>query len=182
MILRFLTTLGLSFLVTVAGLAGAAWLASMLIAPGPPPKRFFADTFEFDLAPGWVCYSEETEHICRRGRPPTASIAIIAMKRRNSEDNLDAYEAHLRHPEANSHGKVPELRSLTRRHLANHEWVEGVQLSSEIANYVTIYLATHTSQVAVLATFSFHSNREAEERKDIDVMMSSLRIHQLPPQ
>lgn len=182
MILRFFTTLALSFFVTLAGLAGAAWLASVLIAPGPPPKRFIRDTFEFDLAPGWVCDSDETEFVCRRGRPPTASVAIIAMKRRSSEDNLDAYEAHLRHPAADSGGKVAELRSLTRRQLANHEWIEGVLLSSEIANYVTIYLATHTSQVAILATFSFHSNREAEERKDIDLMMSSLRIHQLPPQ
>jgi hypothetical protein len=182
MMLRFFTTLGLSFVVTLAAVAGAAWLASMLMAPGPPPKRFITDTFELDLAPGWVCDLEETEYVCRKGRPPTASIAVIAMKRRNSEDNLDAYEEHLRHPEANSDGKIPELRSLTRRHLANHEWVEGVQLSSEIANYVTIYLATNTSQVGVLATFSFHKDREAEERKDIDIMMSSLRIHQLPPQ
>ncbi|HXI06900.1 MAG: hypothetical protein ACRC1G_12960 [Bradyrhizobium sp.] len=180
--IRFSTTLGLSFLATLAGLAATAWLVSILIAPGPPPKRFISDIFEFDLAPGWACDLDETEYVCRRGRPPTASIAIIAMKRRSSDDNLEAYEAHLRNPQANEQGKIPELLGLSRRHLANHEWVEGVQLSSEIPNYVTIYLASHTSQVGILATFTFHRDREAAERKDIDFMMSSLRIHQLPPQ
>lgn len=180
--LRFWGMLALGFSATIAALAGAAWLTSWLIAPGPPPKRFITDIFELDLAPGWSCDLDETEYVCRKGRPPTASIAIIAMKRRNAEDNLDAYEDHLRHPQANPDGTVPELRSLKRRRLVNHEWVEGVQLSSEIANYVTVYLATTTSQVGVLATFSFHKDRETEERKDIDFMMSSLKIHQLPPQ
>ena len=180
--IRFWATLGLSFCATLLILAGAAWLTSRLLAPAPPAKRFITDTFELDLPPGWSCDLDDNDYVCRRGRPPTASIAVIAMKRRNSDDNLNAYVEHLRHPSANSDGTVPELRSLSRRRLANHEWVEGVQLSSEIKDYFTIYLATATSQVGVLATFSFHSNREAEERKDIDFMMSSLRIHQLPPQ
>jgi hypothetical protein len=180
--LRFWGMLGLGFAGTLVALAGGAWLTVWLIAPAPPPKRFITDIFELDLAPGWSCDLDETEYVCRKGRPPTASIAIIAMKRRNAEDNLEAYEEHLRHPEPKRDGTVPELKELKRRHLANHEWVEGVQLASEIPDYVTIYMATNTSQVGVLATFSFHKNHEVDERKDIDFMMSSLRIHQLPPQ
>jgi hypothetical protein len=180
--LRFIGMLGLGFAGTLAALAGAVWLTSWLIAPAPPPKRFITDTFELDLAPGWSCDLDETDYVCRKGRPPTASIAIIAMKRRGPDDNLDAYEEHLRHPAPNKDGTVPELQKLVRRRLANHEWVEGVQLSSEIPNYVTIYMATNTSQVGVLATFSFHKNREMDERRDLDSMLSSLRIHQLLPQ
>jgi hypothetical protein len=179
---RFWGLLGLGFSATLAVMGVAAWLTAWLIAPAPPPKRFITDIFELDLAPDWACDLDETEWVCRKGRPPTVSIAVIAMKRRNVEDNLDAYEEHLRHPEPNKDGTVPELRSLTRRRLAGHEWVEAVQLSSEIANYVTIYMATNTSQVGVLATFSFHKDHEAEQRNDIDFMLSSLRIHQLPPQ
>jgi hypothetical protein len=35
-----------------------------------------------------------------------------------------------------------------------------------------------TSQVGMLATFSFHRDYEQAVRRDIDHMMSSLKIHQ----
>jgi hypothetical protein len=51
-------------------------------------------------------------------------------------------------------------------------------VSSEIRNYITIYLATVTSQVGVLATFSIHRDHEEAGRREMDIMMSSLKIHQ----
>jgi hypothetical protein len=70
------------------------------------------------------------------------------------------------------------IRSVKRRTLAGYEWIEAVHVSSEIRNYVTIYLATVTSQVGVLATFSFHRDYEQAVRLEMDIMMSSLNVHQ----
>jgi hypothetical protein len=129
------------------------------------------DTFEFVLTPGWSCDLENTEHVCTKGKPPNDAIAIIALKRRGPDDNLT-----LRDP----NWGLPGLRilSVERRSLAGSEWIDGVRDSSEIRNYTTIYLATATSQVGVLATFSFHGNHEQAVRQDMDKMISTLEIHQ----
>ena len=62
--------------------------------------------------------------------------------------------------------------------IAGSEWIEGVHESSEVRNYTTIYLATATSQVGVLATFSFYRSHEQAVRQDMDSMISTLKLHQ----
>ena len=140
--------------------------------------RFIADAFEFTLAPGWTCDLEETEHVCTNGKPPNDAIAIIAMKRRGPEDNMAAYEAHLIAPITNQSGKKSIVGDVRRRTLGGADWIEAVHDSSEVDGYVTIYLATVTSQVGVVATFSFYRNHEQAVRRDMDSMISTLKIHQ----
>jgi hypothetical protein len=175
----FFIAAGAAFVVTLAALTpfilgGAGLLPTKLIVARPP--RFITDTFEFVLEPGWSCDLEDAEHVCTKGKPPNDVIAIIALKRRGPEDNLTAYENHLRDP----NWGLPDSRilSVERRSLAGSEWIEGVRDSSEVRNYTTIYLATATSQVGVVATFSFHRNHEQAVRQDMDRMISTLEIHQ----
>jgi hypothetical protein len=75
-------------------------------------------------------------------------------------------------------GAPSTIRGVERRKLADYEWVQAVHVSSEIRNYVTIYLATATLQVGVLATFSIHQDNEEAGRREMDIMMPSLKIHQ----
>src|SRR4029077_5791713 len=102
----------------------------------------------------------------------------IARKQRGPEDNLEAYEGHLRMPKTRPDGTQSRIRIVRRRPLAGYEWVEGVHEGSEVPNYITYYLATATSRVGVLATFSFHRDYEQKGRLEMEVMMSSLKIHQ----
>jgi hypothetical protein len=174
----FLAAAALSFALTVAGMGGIGLLAARFLAPPPPLPRFIADTFEFTLAPHWICDLEDTEYVCWKGKPPHEAIAIIAMKRRGPEDNLAAYEKHLRTQRLGVNDGPSTFIEVNRRMLAGHEWVEATHLSSEVRNYITIYLATVTSQVGVLATFSIHKDYEKAGRSEMDIMMASLKIHQ----
>ena len=143
----FFAAAALAFVLTLAGLGGMGLVAAQFLAPPAPLPRFIADTFEFTLAPAWACDLEETEYVCWKGKPPHEVIAVIAMKRRGPQDNLAAYEEHLRTPQPGQDGAPSMIRSVERRKLAGYEWVEAVHVSSEIRNYITIYLATATSQV-----------------------------------
>jgi hypothetical protein len=173
----FFAAAALAFAAMLAGLGGIGLVAARFIAPSEPLPRFIADTFEFTLAPAWECDLEETEYVCSKGKPPHEAIAIIAMKRRGPNDNLEAYKDHLSKPQ-DQDGTPSTIRTVTRRTLAGYEWIEAVHVSSEVRNYITIYLATVTSQVGVLATFSVHRDHEETGRREMDMMMSSLKIHQ----
>jgi hypothetical protein len=174
----FFAAAALAFALTLAGLGGMGLVAARFLTPAEPLPRFIADTFEFTLAPAWACDLEETEYVCWKGKPPHEAIAIIAMKRRGPEDNLAAYKEHLSRPNPDQDGTPSTIRSVRRRTLAGYEWIEAVHVSSEIRNYITIYLATVTSQVGVVATFSIHRDHEEAGRREMDIMMSSLKIHQ----
>jgi hypothetical protein len=175
---RFFAAAAIAFVLTLAGLSGVGLVAAQLLAPPKPLPRFIADTFEFTLAPAWACDLDETEYVCWKGKPPHQAIAVIAMKRRGPQDNLAAYEEHLRTPQPGQDGALSTIRSVEHRMLAGYEWIQAVHVSSEIPNYITIYLATATSQVGVLATFSIHRDNEEAGRREMDIMMSSLKIHQ----
>jgi hypothetical protein len=175
---RFFAAASLAFVLTLASLGGIGLVAAQFLAPPAPLPRFIADTFEFTLAPSWVCDLEDTEYVCWKGRPPHEAIAVIAMKRRGPQDNLAAYEEHLSTPQPGQDGALSTIRGVKLRRLAGYEWVEAVHVSSEIRNYITIYLATVTSQVGVVATFSIHEGYEEAGRREMDIMMSSLKIHQ----
>jgi len=171
----------IAFALTLAGMGGVGLVAARFLAPAAPLPRFITDTFEFTLAPAWGCDLDETEYVCWKGKPPYEAIAIIALKRRGPQDNLAAYEEHLSTPQPRESGQLSTIRSVKHRTLADYEWIEAVHEASEVRNYVTVYLATATSHVGVVATFSFHRDYEQVVRKEMDVMMSSLKIHQQGP-
>jgi hypothetical protein len=170
-----------AFALTAAVLGVIGLLAAWLFAPAAPQPRLITDTFEFTLAPGWTCDLEEGDHVCTKGKPPHEAIAIITLKRRGPDDNLAAYEEHLRAPKPGNAGTLSTVESVGHVALAGHDWVEAVHLGSEVPNYITIYRATVTSQVGVLATFSFHRDYEKAVRQDMNAMMRTLVIHQRPP-
>src|SRR5262245_9951516 len=99
---RFLISLLTAFLLTLAVLGGLGYAVTQTAVP-PTRDVFRSAFFEFDLAPGWWCCLDGGEYVCHPpGKPPHDAIAIMAMKERNDEDNLDAYEAHLRQPQRSS--------------------------------------------------------------------------------
>ena len=107
---RFLTAALTAFLATVVVLGGGGYLASQLMVP-PMRDVFRTAAFEFDLAPGWWCELDGSEYVCSPpGKPPYAAIAILAMKERNDQDNLKAYEGQLKQPRPIDNGAGGERK------------------------------------------------------------------------
>ena len=178
---RFLAWLLVTAIATLAGLAGIGFLVTKL-SVSPPREKFLTSYFEFDLAPGWRCELDGTEHVCQPGPPPTNAIIVMAMKKRNDKDNLAAYEAHLKEPQKvvsqDGTERTSEVRYVNRKMLGRHEWVESLHLGSEIPNYLTYYLGTNTANLGILVTMSVHKDHVDAYVKQLDEMMSTLTVHQ----
>jgi len=168
-----------AFLATLF-LLGAAGYAITRFSVREPREPYRAGSFEFDLEPGWQCEMDGTEIVCKPpGKAPRGAIAIIALKERSGDDNLELYEAHLRKPQRpNANQKLSRIRYVKRRLLGTKEWVESVHEGSELPNYITYYLATTTSLIGILVTMSVHKDHEAEYVRQLDNMMSTLNVYQ----
>jgi len=182
---RFLVALFGAFLATLAILIGAGYAITQ-IAVRQPRDPFRTGSFEFDLAPGWWCELEHMTYVCE---PPgddsqkAAAVVVMAMKERNDQDNLQAYEEHLRKPKhwdgpTGGADILSEVRYVKRRRLGTVEWVEALHVGSEIQNYHTYYLATVTSYLGILVTMSVEKNQEAKYVRQLTEMMSTLNVYQ----
>jgi hypothetical protein len=171
-----------TFMATVVILAGAGY-AITEVSVRQPRDPFRTGSFEFDLASGWWCELEGSEYVCEPpGKPPHATIAIIAIKERGADDNLKAYENHLRQPKppdgkAGS-GTMSVVSWVKRIKLGNAEWVEALHVGSEATNYDTYYLATSTSHLGILVTMSVHRDQRSTYVGQLTQMMSSLNVYQ----
>jgi len=201
MSLRFFSIFAAAFLVT-SGILGGAGYAISLWSVAPPRDVFRTGYFEFELAPGWWCEVDGTEYVCTPpGKAPHSAIAIIALKERNNEDTLDAYEEHLKKQQSTL-AATPEFRMLgavkigqppdpapvaesaadtnyvRRRQIGDHTWIEALQLGSEVPNFETYYLGTTTSGLGILVTLSVNKNQAAKYIRELNAMIASLQIYQ----
>jgi len=169
---ELLKTIPLTVILLV-GLGYAIGYAISNIIPQQSREIFRTGSFEFDLALGWWCKLDGSEYVCRPpGKRPHKAIAVIAIKQRNDQDNLEAYEAHLRE-ENNS--KVQFVR---RRTIGDREWVEALHLGSEVRNYHTYYLATNTSSIGILVTMSVHEEAYDEYAKQLNDMIATFTVNE----
>ena len=111
------------------------------------------------------------------------AIAVIALKERNTDDNLDAYEAHLRQPRPaavpdGGSSPLAEVRFVRRRVLGGNEWVEALHLGSELPNFETYYLGTTTAMLGILVTLSVHKDHSAAYIDQLTDMMGTLTVYQ----
>ena len=178
---RFICTFAAAFLATVSILGGAGYAVSRMTF-STPRDVFRAGYFEFELSPGWWCELDGTEYICTPpGKPPHEAIAVIAMKERNKDDTLEAYEAHLKQPQktgGNDSGALSVVKKFGRRTIGDHVWVESLHSGSEIQNFDTYYLGTTTSGLGILVTLSARSDKAEEYIGRINDMVTTLRVYQ----
>lgn len=181
MSLHFITSFAASFLLTLALLGGGGYAVTRA-ALTPPRDVFRTGYFEFQLAPGWWCELDGTEYVCTPpGKPPHEAIAVIAMKERNNQDTLDAYEAHLRQPQKTGGAESASLsvvKKLERRVIGEHLWVEALHSGSEITNFDTYYLGTTTSGLGILVTLSVRSDKAGQYIGLINEMAGTLQVYQ----
>ncbi len=178
---RFITSFLVSLLLVIALAGGAGYAITVLVVP-EPRERYRLGQFDFELAPGWTCDLDGTEHVCQAaGDRKKGAIAVIAVKPRNDQDTLEVYEAHLKNPQQVSfqgEAWVSEMKFVKRRLIGGREWVTSLHVGSEIKNFETYYLGTVTSHFGMLVTMSAHKDRSAEYAKDFEEMMATLNVYQ----
>lgn len=178
----FWTSFALVSAATVSVASGIGWLIEQKFVK-PPVTRFESSFFEFNLPPGWRCEQQGTEHVCSKGPPPHAAIAILAMKYRGPRDTPGAYLDHLAKVQTGKdkagEAMVSQVINVGTRRVAGRDWVVGRHYQSEVAGYYTDYYASLTSHVAILVTFSSHHKLVNQTHADIESMMGSLKVYQL---
>lgn len=182
---RFAASFVLSFLIIGTAIALAGWVAIRLLADAPRAFVFTA-LYSFELPEGWRCTRQGTEQVCGTKQRPNPAIAIITAKYRGPQDTMEAYEAHLKKPQpvaAAGPSKATEISRVEfvrRQRIAGRDWVVALHFGSEVPNYYTYYYAGLSSHVAALMTFSVHKDHVQERKPQIDVMVSTLSMHQRP--
>lgn len=148
----------------IVGLFGVIYFASDRVVP-EPWQRFSNSYISFNLPPGWACNAEGTEFVCEDVVSEDQDIAlfILAAKQVGPMDNFNDYQAYLETPKTTTLENDGEtlqsvVEALEIREINGEDWVFGQHLSSEVENYHTQYFATIRKDVAVLVTYSYHTD------------------------
>jgi hypothetical protein len=180
---RFLIVALATFLPTGVVLGGGGYLTSQLMVPSMRDV-FRTAAFEFDLARGWWCELDGSTYVCSPpGKPPYAAIVVLAMKERNEQDNLKAYEDYLTQPKkigesSGGEDKFSEVRYVKHSVIAARDWVEALHSGSELSNYDTYYLATNTSYLGIVVTLSVDKDYSKQYVAGLKEMIATLHIYQ----
>jgi hypothetical protein len=146
-------------------------------------KLFSNSYVSFELPPRWDCISEATEWVCRSEQKLDAQTAIIIVtaKEVGPTDSLPSYEAYLKQlksiPGPGGRPIPSQLKGVKIRKINDHDWVDGLQLGSELPTYYTRYLATVKQSIAVLVTFSAHKKVYTKFSNDFFKAILSLRVN-----
>ena len=123
---------------------------------------------------------EHTEWVCRSeaDKESKEAVIILTAKEVGPTDSLDAYTQHLATPSAkNAAGSVGLVKIPPKQVKINdHIWIDALQISSEVPNYFTRYLATIKDRIAILVTLSAHKDFYTRYSSDFYKSVMSLRV------
>ena len=145
-------------------------------------KRFSNTYISFELPNNWNCKLEGTEWVCgsQYRDKSTQAIIVLTAKESGPTDTLQAYKAHLNAPRSILSAKGFPQRSkvlhIRERNLANHGWVDGMHLGSEVTDFYTRYLATVKGRLAIVVTFSAHKKYYTQYSSDFLRAIESLKV------
>ena len=144
-------------------------------------KLFRNSYVSFELPSRWSCKLEGTEWVCTSqfAKKAKEAIIILTAKEAGPSDHLNVYYNHLRLPKTLvTKGKQSRSKFIhvKKRRIANHEWVDGMHLGSEIKSYYSRYLATKKNQIAILVTFSAHKRHYTKYSRDFLSAIQSLKV------
>ena len=131
----------------------------------------------------WRCTHESpTTTTCRPTMPPAdlEKAIIWTAKQAGPEDTMDQYRERM--------GRVIKqkvhFRELISKPVSNEvvaingqDWVDAVQINSEIRNFNTRYLATVKNGVAILVTFTARKEVFADFQKEIQPIVDQLKVN-----
>lgn len=136
----------------------------------------------FELPPNWSCNLDGTEWTCvsKYEKNTKEAIIILTAKEAGPADSLPNFKAQLEksRPLPTKKGTVEpsKVLSVKQRQIANHPWIDGLHLGSEINSYYTRYLATVKDRLAILVTFSAHKAHYTKYSSDFLKSIESLKV------
>lgn len=161
-------------------------------------KTFKNSYLEFNLPPQWNCQLRGKAYVCRyqaaekcakeatsaecRKQIKKSKEALIVMtaKKKSSVDNLDYFKKHFSNVRfftagnSSSQSKVVHNKFVK---IKNLKWLDSMHLGSEVPHYYTRYLATIKQDVAVLVSFSSHTQYYTSYTTPFFNSIKSLKIH-----
>lgn len=158
-------------------------LAFFLFIPFVVQAKIFKNSYvSFQLPDRWECVLEDTEWVCRSRALDQAREAIIILtaKEVGPSDSLGDYLEFLKRPRAitlpSQQKSLSRVYKVSESSINGQKWVDGLHLGSEIPNYFTRYLATIKERIAILVTFSSHTQHYTKYSKDFLEAVNSLRV------
>jgi len=146
-------------------------------------SRSFSNSFvTFDLPDTWKCNLEDSDWVCNEQTTARlTSIMVLAAKRIGPGDTMDKYFDYLARPKTlkDTEGNPQRESSVLwvrRTTIAGTQWVESLQLNSEVADYYTHYLATIEGHIAILVTLSAHRSIYAQTQDRFQETIRSLHV------
>lgn len=147
-------------------------------------KIFKNSYISLDLPTNWNCFAQDTEWVCheKNKKKNNEAIVVIVAKQKGLKDHLRHYTSHLKKPKSirtKSGMKKSKVNYVRKVKIAQHEWVDGMHLTSEADSYFTRYLATVTPHLGILVTFTVHKKAYSKYSKIFSKAVNSLKVNQL---
>ncbi len=150
-------------------------------------KIFNTSYVSFEIPENWKCKSFGTDWVCHStlSKQEKESMIILTAKIAGSLDNFQAYENFLRQPrEGYTRAKQPfksKVIHTKKVFINNQPWVDSFHKESEIPSYYTRYVVTtccknDPSKLAILVTYSAHTNHYTKYASDFLKSINSLRV------
>lgn len=177
--------LWIAFVMTIIILSAAGYSLSRFFI-SPPAEYFRASYFEFAPPQGWHCDREGSETICEPpGIPPHDAIIIFAAKIRNEKDARNEYYNYLGKSKTWSYPgedktTTSEVVYFKKIQIGDYEWVDALHRNSEVVNFNTRYLATVTSHLGLVVSFTARQSRFEYFTEEFEASINTLRIYQSP--
>jgi hypothetical protein len=161
---------------------------SLLFSSGAFGKVFQTDYLSFQLPADWNCQSISPNWLCEPMRASQKRFAIITItaKEASATDQLSSFAAHLAKPRTHQTGSntpvMSQVLKTGKMKVAGQEWVQSVHMSSEVKDFMTMYLATVKKPLAIMVTFSAERTRWDQFKPAFDQILKtmSLKPYQRP--
>jgi hypothetical protein len=153
-------------------------LAVILLSFSASAKVFRNAYISFEMPETWKCNLEQTEWVCRSEQTKESKEAIIILtaKEVGPTDTFPLYEGHMNSTVQRNGVESKVVYKAKNEQINDQAWLDSLQLSSEIPNYFTRYLATIKDKVAILVTFSAHKQFYTKYSQDFFKAVMSLRV------
>lgn len=160
-----------------------SFFLGLLLCPLLSSGKVFRNAYvAFELPDSWKCEMEVTEWVCRSVDPKSTREAIIILtaKEVGPTDSFEIYRSHLNEQRVltgkGAGSKSQVVYKAKDVKINGQNWIDGLQLGSEIPNYYTRYLATIKDRLAILVTLSAHRLHYTKYSQDFFKTIQSLRV------
>ncbi len=155
----------------------------LTVFPSLAYARLFRNSYiSFQLPPAWKCKPYSTDWTCTNKYSTAAKQAIIVFtaKEAGPGDTLQNYQEHLSvsktMPNIGGGTTTSSVLEVQQRMINGQPWIDSMQLSSEVRNYYTRYLATTKNNIAILVTFTADKSDYTRYSADFINAIGSLRV------